>query len=99
MLNIRLSPEATIPVKAHRVLANHYPKLKLYAHYGVAENGNVYQSDWYCISTESGLAVSKYNYRRLYETVRNVIERIDYFGEEKAAVLNAEKVERFERMV
>jgi hypothetical protein len=86
ILNIKLKGGMALPVKAHRVLSERYPKLELYAHFGVNEGEKQYQKNTYCISDKNGLAIAKFNYFTLKDVIKHVIERIDFHGEDKVAL-------------
>lgn len=86
ILYIRLKGCRALPVKAHRVLAERYPKLELYAHFGVKEGEKQYQKNTYCISDKNGLAIAKFNYFTLKDVIKHVIERIDLHGEDTVAL-------------
>ncbi len=85
---VRLEPKGIVPVKAHKVLEKHYPKLKLYAHYTLQFEGSK-KRRLYSISTESGFAVNGRSCERLKYAVSNAITKINYLGEDR--VLEAEK--------
>jgi hypothetical protein len=79
-IKLRLTEEDTLEVKAHRILKDKFPYIKLYVHYAVKKGNTNYTKGFWGISTEDGFAIASHGYRNLRATVDLVTDMLEIKG-------------------